>query len=751
MGSIYDLLIVYPSEFQAALQPLINHKNAVGTKTLSIGLEQIYSHPAYASGRDVQEKIKLAIASAHRSFGIKYVMLVGDVDRFPVRYIRAWDANIWGHSFAPSDLYYADLYDETGNFSTWDKDNNGFFGEMNAREGWTTHWSELNHDQLELRPDVAVGRIPVSTVNELATFVAKIIAYETAGGPSWKHRLMLVTGDFENPRPDAEDIGQKFRQRGFEVVKHYYEDQAGWNDPAKLGQRAALLNTEINSGFGFVIYLGHGAEDAWANWFRRSDVAGLNNVTKLPIVLAAACGTAAFTFLERTDGTPYYTCKTGGDYGCKCEDDALFQKDATFQAFDGSSASGFKLRSCNYPDRSVQRCDNSADLCIAQGTGLRFKTMPPQAGSLLLKFWLSLRSYNHPDRYLRHQQFNGELTPVTSALDKKDATFRIVPGLADSLFQNTFQFVSFESWNYPGWYLRDENGRLVLRRRPTGDHAFDCCATFKEVPGLTDGSASSFELYCRPGNFIRHRNYHLYVESGADELFKKDATFQKFRPQHDPTPDYVSLLQPDSNLYLLYSRVGTDLIAALKSLATDEDRVAASFRKLPGLASPNDQSFLSLEALVPQRALGIWRILSYAGFYLRHQGFRLKVHERRPIHLADRPEPATVQPDRFGYDGLGEEFLVKRPAGAIAYIGSYTGVQRHSYNMVRRFAEELASCSSQARLGDLWNGALKRFKNIDFRDIDGRLKEGDWMGSAIFGHVHKMMLFGDPSLQLPIA
>jgi len=751
MGSIYDLLILYPSEFQVALQPLINHKNTGGTKTLSTGLEQIYSNPAYASGRDVQEKIKLAIASAHKSFGIKYVMLVGDVDRFPVRYIRAWDSNIWGHNFGPSDLYYADLYDKAGNFSTWDKDNNGFYGEMNAREGWTTSWAELNHDQVDLKPDLAVGRIPVSTVDELAIAVKKIIDYETASGPSWKRRAMLVTGDFENPLPDAEDIGQKFRQRGFEVVNHYYEDQSGWSDPSKLSQRAGLLNTEINSGFGFVIYLGHGAEDAWANWYRRSDVAGLNNRAKLPIILAAACGTAAFTFLERSDGTPYYTRKNGGDYACRCDDDSLFQKDATFQILNGNSAAGFKLQSFNYPDRLVQRCDSSPDLCIATGNGLRFKMMPPQAGSILLKFWLSLRSYNYPDRYLRHQQYNGELTPITSALDKKDATFRIVPGLADSMFQNTFQFVSFESWNYPGWYLRDENGRLVLRRRPTGDYAFDCYATFKEVPGLTDGSASSFELYCRPGHFIRHRDYHLYVETGKGDVFKKDATFQKFRPQHDPTPDYVSLLQPDTNLYVLYSQTETDFIASLKSPATEEDRVTASFRRLPGLASPNDQGSISLEALVPHRALGIWRLLSYGGFYLRHQGFHLKVHERRPIHLVDRPEPAAVQPDRFGFDGLGEEFLVKHPVGAIAYIGSYTGVQRHSYNMVRRFAEELSSSSNRVRLGDIWNGALRRFITSDFLDIDGHLREGDWYGSAIFGHVHKMMLFGDPSLQINIA
>ncbi|MEB2309349.1 MAG: C25 family cysteine peptidase [Candidatus Brocadiaceae bacterium] len=751
MASVFNLLILSTFAFRDALQPLVNHKNSTGIRTLLIDIEQIYSNPAHASGRDEQEKIKLAIASAYKSFGIRYALLVGDVDRFPVRYVRTWDSNIWGHSFGPSDLYYADLYDDKGNFSTWDKDNNGLFGEMNAKEGWTTSWAQLNRDQADLKPDIAVGRLPVSTAEELTILVRKIIDYETAGATSWKRRAMLVTGDFENPRRDADNIGQKFSQRGYQIIKHYYEDQPDWNDTSKIGQRAGLLNTEMNSGFGFVIYLGDGAEDAWVNWYRQSDVGALNNSAKLPIILAASCSTAAFTFLERTDGMPYYVRKDGGDYGCKCEDDAVFRPDATFKIVDGTSASGFMLQSFNFPDHSVQRCDGSTDLCFAKGNGIRFKMMPPQAGNSLLEFWRSLRSYNYPDRYLRHQCYRGELTPIISPLDKMDATFRLVPGLADSMFGETFQFVSFESWNYPGWYLKDENGRLVLSRRPTCDHTFDCNATFKEVPGLADRSAVSLESYCRPGCFIRHRDYHLFVESGNGDLFKKDATFIKFRPQHDPIPDYVSLRLAAGDLYVVCSQSEAEFVASLKSLSTDADRIAASFRKLPGLASPDDQSYVSFEALVPQQAQGFWRLLSYGAYYLRHQYFHLKVYERRQIHLLDRPQPAAIQPDRFGFDGLGEEFLVKHPSGAIAYIGSYTGVQRHANNLVRRFAEELSSSSIQARLGDVWNGALRRYIANDFRDIDAHLKEGDWYGSAIFGHVHKMMLFGDPSLQITSA
>lgn len=48
---------------------------------------------------------------------------------------------------------------------------------------------------------------------------------------------------------------------------------------------------------------------------------------------------------------------------------------------------------------------------------------------------------NFPDRFVRHANFLGELTPIVSELDKNDATFEIVQGLAD------VRLISFRSVN----------------------------------------------------------------------------------------------------------------------------------------------------------------------------------------------------------------------------------------------------------------------------------------------------------------
>lgn len=130
-----------------------------------------------------------------------------------------------------------------------------------------------------------------------------------------------------------------------------------------------------------------------------------------------------------------------------------------------------------------------------------------------------LQSLNYPGLFIRHRNFLGEITRITSDLDRKDASFRIVPGLANR------NLISFESVNYPGYYLRHQGFRIVLSPR-TNNELFRNDATFRRVPGLANRSMASFESYNYPGYYIRHRNFHLFLERGNTDLFRKDATFR---------------------------------------------------------------------------------------------------------------------------------------------------------------------------------------------------------------------------------
>jgi hypothetical protein len=142
----------------------------------------------------------------------------------------------------------------------------------------------------------------------------------------------------------------------------------------------------------------------------------------------------------------------------------------------------------------------------------------PAVGQVLGQL-VTVRSFNFSDRYIRHRDFLGEISPIVTSLDRADATFRVITGLADS------SCISFESSNFPGHYLRHESFRLRLHQSD-GTALFRQDATFCSTVGLAGRGAVSFRSYNFPGRYIRHRNFELWVdEYTSTPLFHEDATF----------------------------------------------------------------------------------------------------------------------------------------------------------------------------------------------------------------------------------
>jgi Alpha-L-arabinofuranosidase B (ABFB) domain len=135
----------------------------------------------------------------------------------------------------------------------------------------------------------------------------------------------------------------------------------------------------------------------------------------------------------------------------------------------------------------------------------------------------SYKSWNFPDRYIRHRDSLAYVEKIIDIPASKDADFVEVPGLAG-------RCQSFESRNFPGFYLRHQNFRLKLSKI-TDEKLFKEDATFCVRRGLAEGNALSFESFNFPKYYIRHRDFELWVgqEDGSD-LFKKDATFIQTQP-----------------------------------------------------------------------------------------------------------------------------------------------------------------------------------------------------------------------------
>ncbi len=282
----YDLLIVAPKEFKDALQPLIQHKESHGIRTLLMTVDDIYS--TY-QGRDGAEKVKYAIKDAIEQHGIKYVLLVGGKKSYivgnwgydgpkkvddslwwvPVRYVALNDGAENGYI---SDLYFADIYDASGNFSSWDPNNNGIYGE----------WNIMGKDKgIDFYPDVYVGRLACRSVKEVQNVVSKIIEYENnAYGQQWFKRMLLIGGDTFNDGQklcEGEISTEWFyehhmKDNGFEKVSLFVSDGTLplFGMDTELAGRLAWINVinNLNTGFGFVCMDGHGSPTAWATHFQ---------------------------------------------------------------------------------------------------------------------------------------------------------------------------------------------------------------------------------------------------------------------------------------------------------------------------------------------------------------------------------------------------------------------------------------------------------------------------------------------------
>lgn len=320
-----EMLIVTPERFSDALQPLQQHKESQGMATR---LETLASIEETYEGRDVQEQIKYCIKDAVEQHNVSSVLLVGGSDELPVRYTHV---NVNGDTETfPSDLYYADLYNATGGFSSWDANDNDIFGEYD--------W-DGNTDDVDLYPDVSLGRLAAVSTDEVAAAVDKIVSYEAeeAYRENWFTRLAVAGGD-----SFTDAYGEDSGILEGEVVNREVLDVMEGFMPVKLwetnGKAYYLDNFEqaFDDGAGFVSFSGHGNPSVWAThalngskhlWiptssgipggaggFRVSDIEALSN-DELPIVVTGACSTSKFT--ERADcyGWSYLSNPNGGGIG----------------------------------------------------------------------------------------------------------------------------------------------------------------------------------------------------------------------------------------------------------------------------------------------------------------------------------------------------------------------------------------------------------------------------------------------------
>ncbi len=334
----YDFIIISPDNFSSELERLRDHKENHEIETKIITLNDIYNSVYFSvQGRDDAEKIKYFIKNAKESWGIGYVMLVGGKGAMPVRFVE----NVYGqhYNLFICDLYFADIYNKNGSFCSWDSNENDIFGEVNA---------SLMIDEVDLYPDVCIGRIPCNDISELQIVIDKIINYEeNTYNADWFKRIVLFGGDtqpsfLEFIYPffglkigfiafEGEYIGNKISKilSDFQAIKIY---ATGFFKPNIKFLTNKNMNDAINEGAGFVLFSGHGNPDkVWSHLpfcsqmrlrfpypsgYTLDEIHNLTNEEKLPVVVFSACSCGDFDYISSPLAWEFMKYENGGAVAC---------------------------------------------------------------------------------------------------------------------------------------------------------------------------------------------------------------------------------------------------------------------------------------------------------------------------------------------------------------------------------------------------------------------------------------------------
>jgi len=288
------LIVVAPESFHAALADFVRHKQKI-MRTDLVSLENVLKT---TPGVDDPERLKKFLYNAWKKDDLGYALLVGDVDVMPVRYMvldRVTPA-AFDYAFYPSDLYYSDLARQDGSFDDWNARKQGFhagyFGEV---RGEKNKKDPINYDQVDYRPDIAVGRWPVSTPAEAERVAAKSMAYEQAvlsgRHPGLKRAAFFAVGGWVDMRGQMDGWAKELSAT-WAVDRRFYADQhRNYRTPPPTEKELQAL---LNSGVGLVVHSGHGSDFTWHGCFSLGSLKTLENADRLPVMVSAGCSTAVF-------------------------------------------------------------------------------------------------------------------------------------------------------------------------------------------------------------------------------------------------------------------------------------------------------------------------------------------------------------------------------------------------------------------------------------------------------------------------
>ena len=162
-GGTADYLLVTSAAFTNAFAPFVAMKEQ--RHGLNVIVSVIEDVLATSPGADGAERLRNHIRDVYEATDIRYVLLGGASPIVPHRSV--W-CRVGTHSVTnvPTDMYYACLD------GTWNGNGAMLWGEPGAGE---------NGAEIDMAPEIAIGRVPAANVGEVENFVEKCLRYEYEG------------------------------------------------------------------------------------------------------------------------------------------------------------------------------------------------------------------------------------------------------------------------------------------------------------------------------------------------------------------------------------------------------------------------------------------------------------------------------------------------------------------------------------------------------------------------------------------
>jgi len=259
-----DYLVAGPEDLLLPLEPLVTLREGQGYKVLAAPVQAIYDQFNFGMPEPVAVQQMLAYSIENWSGYPAKVLLVGDASYDPKGYITSPEANR-----LPTFLVQTSYGGET------------------ASDVMFLTKNVIDHpdaSELEFWDDIAIGRIPAQTSEQVKTYIEKILAYENWIDENKLSRNVIAVADGQGDtfKYDAQQFLDLFPDT---IPVDLFAPSPGVTDAGEQ------VSNFFNQDYLIIAYFGHGSINMWGKdrIFHSEDVLSLKNVNSYPIVINMTC------------------------------------------------------------------------------------------------------------------------------------------------------------------------------------------------------------------------------------------------------------------------------------------------------------------------------------------------------------------------------------------------------------------------------------------------------------------------------